>query len=122
MSDRIHTETTPDGVTVVALGAEYENLNEPLLEDLEAFLLETADRISPPLLLLDLSHTRFFGSAFLEALFRVWSRLKKRGDGRFALCGLTEYCAEVIETTHLERLWTVAANRDDAVKALLSRE
>lgn len=120
MIDRIQTETTPDGVTIVALGPEYENLNEPLLADLEGFLLETADRIEPPILVLDLSHTRFFGSAFLEVLFRVWSRLKKRRNGRFALCGLTEYCQEVIDTTHLDRLWTVSADRRSASQALLA--
>ena len=118
MADRIHTETTPNGVTVVALGAEYENLNEPVLAELEASLLETADSIDPPLLVLDLSHTRFFGSAFLEVLFRVWTRLKKRDGGRFALSGLTDYCAEVVETTHLDDVWPIAPDRQAAAQLL----
>lgn len=103
-----------DGVTVVALGQQYENLDEHLLEDLQHFLLETVDRIDPPRLVIDLSHTKFFGSAFIEVLFRVWNRIKRR-DGRFALCGLTPYCAEVIGITHLDRIWNIVESQQQAV-------
>jgi anti-anti-sigma factor len=67
---------------------------------------------------LDLSHTRFFGSAFIELLFRAYNRVNEREGGVFALSGLTEYCAEVIAVTHLDRLWKVYPTRAAAVKAL----
>jgi anti-anti-sigma factor len=106
-------------VTVVALGPAYENLDEHALDDLTDLLVETATTVDPPLVVLDLSHTKFFGSAFIEVLFRTWNRLNSRSGGRFAICGLTPYCAEVIEVTHLDRLWDIFATRQQAVQALV---
>lgn len=107
-----------DEVTVIALGPEYENLDEHLLEDLKESILAAAREAVPPLVVVDLSHTKFFGSAFIEILFRAWNRLNARDGGQFAISGLTPYCAEVIEVTHLDQLWHVYQTRDDAVRAL----
>ncbi len=114
---RAPTVESQDGVTVIRLGPDYESLDESLLDELRAVILQVAETADPPRVVLDLSHTKFFGSAFIEILFRAWNRLKARG-GAFALSGLTEYCAEIIEITHLDRLWTVFADRDAAVAAL----
>lgn len=110
--------TIQDGVTIVSLvGPEYENLDERLLEGIRTALLDIAQATNPPLLVLDLSHTKFFGSAFIEILFRVANRIKNRG-GKFALSGLTEYCAEVIHVTHLDSLWPVVSESSAAVAKL----
>jgi anti-anti-sigma factor len=106
-----------DGVTVIQLGPEYENLDESLLDELRTSILEVAETASPPKVVLDLSHTKFFGSAFIEIMFRAWSRVKARG-GTFAISGLTKYCAEIVQVTHLDRLWTVYVDRDSAVSSL----
>ncbi|MDB5386110.1 MAG: hypothetical protein JWM11_1756 [Planctomycetaceae bacterium] len=105
-------------VTIVALvGVEYESLDERSLEGIRTSLLDIAQQADPPLMVLDLSQTKFFGSAFIEILFRVANRLKNR-KGRFALCNLTEYCAEVIHVTHLDSLWPVVSSTDEAVARL----
>ncbi len=110
--------TVQDGVTIVSLvGLEYENLDERLLDGIRTALLDIAQVVAPPLMALDLSHTKFFGSAFIEILFRVANRIKNRG-GKFALCGLTEYCAEVIHITHLDSLWPVLPDSSSAVAKL----
>ncbi len=109
--------TSASNVTVVALGPEYENLDENLLDALQELLIDTADQIGLPLLVVDLSHTKFFGSSFIESLFRTWNRIKKRG-GRFALCGLTAYCREVIGVTHLDRVWEIFPDQEAAVSTL----
>lgn len=105
------------GVTVIALGPEYENLDEPQLERVRTTLLDAAEKADPPLAVLDLSHTKFFGSAFIEILVEAWNRLEKRG-GRFCLCGVTTYCAEVLRVTRLDQLWPMYSTRDEAVEAL----
>jgi anti-anti-sigma regulatory factor len=69
---------------------------------------------------LDLSHTKFFGSAFIEIMFRAWNRLGSRPGGSFAISGLTPYCSEVIATTHLDRLWPIFDTQDDAVRHMLA--
>jgi anti-sigma B factor antagonist len=107
-----------EGVTVITLGPEYENLQETELETLKGTLLEAAEQADPPLIVLDLSHLRFFGSALIEALFRAWNHLKARPGGRLSLCGLTSYCREVVEITHLDQLWSIFETRAEAVGAL----
>ena len=108
---------TQDGVTVILLGPEYESLDECLLDELRGTILEVAETADPPKVVLDLSHTKFFGSAFIEIMFRAWKRVTARG-GTFAVSGLTKYCAEIVEVTHLDRLWKVFADRETAVEAL----
>lgn len=105
-------------VTVITLGPEFEYLDEHRLHDLQAIVIETAQSADPPRVLIDLTHTKFFGSAFIEILFRAWNRLKAREGGHFGICGLTPYCAEVIETTHLDRLWPVYKNCDEGIRQL----
>jgi len=110
--------TCEDGVTVITLGPEYETLEETELETLKGALLEVAERADPPLIVFDLSQLRFFGSALIEALFRAWNQLKVRPGGRLSLCGLTSYCREVVEITHLDQLWSIFETRADAVSSL----
>ena len=110
-----------DGVTVIALGNDYENLDDAVLDDLRKFILEAVADADPPLVVLDLSHTKFFGSAFIEVLFRAWNRIEKQGGGEFCLSGLTQYCAEVIDVTHLNRLWAIYKTREEAVQALKAK-
>ncbi|MBW3540983.1 MAG: STAS domain-containing protein [Planctomycetes bacterium] len=107
-----------DGVTVLALGPRYESVDEHVLDEIREATLEAARTADPPRLVIDLSHTNFFGSAFIEILFRAYNRLNERPDGRFAISGLTQYCAEIIQVTHLDRLWSVYGTREEAVAAL----
>lgn len=105
-------------VTVVVLGPEYELVEESMIETLSASILQAAREADPPWFALDLSRTRFFGSSFIEILFRAYHRLNEKGTGRFALCGLTPHCREVIEITHLDRLWKLYPTAAEAVTAL----
>lgn len=107
-----------DGVTIISLGPEYENLDEPLLESVSSWILKSTSEADPPLVVLDLSHTKFFGSAFIEILFRAWNRVQSKPGGRFVISGLTEYCLEVIQVTHLDQLWEVYPTRDAAIAAV----
>ncbi len=116
--DRSPNISRRSGVTIVALGPGYENIDESYLDELTKVILDVASSADPPHVVLDLADTQFFGSSFIEVLFRAWNRLNAREGGRFALSGLTKYCREVIDTTHLDRLWRVYANVDEAVEAL----
>jgi anti-anti-sigma regulatory factor len=108
-------------VTVIGLGPGYSSLDERVLGGgLRDVLLETADDAEPPLVVLDLSNTKFFGSSFIEILFRLWNRLQTKPGGRFAISGVTAYCREVLKVAHLDTLWQVYATRDDAVQDLSS--
>jgi anti-sigma B factor antagonist len=103
-------------VTVVTLGTDYENLDETAVRDVREVVLDTVDTARPSAVVLDLSATTFFGSSFLEVLFRAHSRTQDR-SGRFAVSGLNDYCAEVIEVTHLDRLIEIFPDLETAVAA-----
>lgn len=105
-----------DGVAVLDFGPGSHSLDESVLAVLQDKILE-ASNVDPPLLVVDLSRVDFFGSSFIEILFRLWSRLNGR-HGRFTLCGLSEYCREVIEVTKLNELWTIFDTLDEAVAAV----
>ncbi|RMG32818.1 MAG: anti-sigma factor antagonist [Planctomycetota bacterium] len=104
-------------VTVVSLGPQYENLDEAALERVQKTLLQVAADATPPLVVIDLSHTTFFGSSFIEILFRMWNRLNQR-NGRFAISGLTDYCREVLEVARLNELWRLFDSAEQAAAEL----
>lgn len=122
MSSPLTLEIVVDsGVTVVALGTEFVNLDEHRLDGIRESLLDVSQSAEPPLLVLDLSQTKFFGSSFIEVLFRLWNRISARKGGEFAISGLTPYCAEVLAITHLDTLWRTFPNRAEAVRALVAK-
>lgn len=104
-------------VTVITFGPQFESLDEFTLDQVRDIVLEAAKAANPPKVVIDLSHTKFFGSSFIEVLFRVWNRVNSVG-GKFALAGLTSYCREVLEITHLDKLWPLLPNEDEAVSAI----
>ncbi len=102
-------------VTVVVFGSGQRQLDEVGLERIGRQLVEVAQSASPPRLVLDMTPTEFFGSSFIELLFRVWKKLNTQPGARFAISGLQPYCKEVLEVTHLDRLWPLPATLAEAI-------
>ncbi len=107
-----------NGVTVIQLGPDYDNLSDHLLDALQVVLLECGRKADPPKVVIDLSHTVFFGSAFLEILLKMWKELSEREGNAFALSGLSDNCAEVLQVTQLDSLWKIYKTHEEAEKAL----
>src|SRR5690606_30516164 len=111
--------TNLEQATVVALGPDFKNITEDVVPSASTILMNAAANEQPNMVL-DFSDVEFFGSSFIEVLFRVWKRLQQRG-GTFALANVSAYCQEVLRTTHLDSLWPVCGTVDDAAKLLKSR-
>jgi anti-anti-sigma factor len=105
------------GVTVVTYEPDRDRITEDRIPETLQSLLSAIEGPTP-VLLVDLSRVQFFGSSFIEVLFRAWNRIQQQPGGRFALCGLTPNCAEVIEVTNLDRLWEIFPTRDAALAAM----
>jgi anti-anti-sigma factor len=119
MSANAFTQVLREGtVTVIEFGAKCKLLEESMLDTISQEVLPAAQNASPPLVVIDLSQTEFFGSGFIEVLFRVWNRVQQKPGGKMSLCGLQPYCREVIEVTHLDKLWSLHPTRAEAVAAL----
>lgn len=105
-------------VTALILGKEFENLDEQNLDMIRKSLMDEAFAASPARVVIDLSNTKFFGSSFIEVLFRIWNRINAVEGGRFGIAGLSPYCREVLEVTHLDKLWSLYPDLKTAVKEL----
>jgi anti-anti-sigma factor len=119
MSGNALTQVLRDGaVTVIEFGPKCKLLEEAMLDTISQEVLPAAQAATPPLVVIDLTQTEFFGSGFIEVLFRVWNRIQQKQGGKMSLCGLQPYCREVIEVTHLDKLWPLHATRSEAVADL----
>lgn len=81
---------------------------------LEAAVLKAVAE-SPPNLLLDLSGVSFFGSSFIEGMYRAWKKITDAG-GTFALSDCSDHCREVLQVTKLGDLWTTYGSRGEALQ------
>ena len=79
--------------------------------------VQEAGEAEVPQVLLDLSGVKFFGSSFIEVLYRLWKQMESR-QGRFVLSGLHPFCREVLQVTNLDKLWTIAPDRESGLALL----
>jgi len=99
-------------VALLTFRPPNDALDDEAVEQVAGPLLRAA-AADPPCMVLDLGHVTFFGSSFIELVFRVWKRLKERG-GALVLCRLHPHCAEVLRVTKLDTLWTTCATCEEA--------
>ncbi len=109
-----------DGVAVFQFGPGPHTIHEASMAELTDSMLAASDA-DPPNLVVDLSQVEFFGSSFIELLFRMWKRLNER-SGRFALAGVSPYCEEVLTVTNLDKLWQTFETTEEAVAAVRDAE
>jgi anti-anti-sigma factor len=86
--------------------AEYGSLDTAKLSLLRNLLAYLAARRDVRRLVLDLSKVQYFGAGFVGVLVDTWQLLNQAGR-RLALCGLTPYCARLIRSMHLDKLFDV---------------
>lgn len=104
-------------VTIVRPGADFSNLYESLLDQL-GLTTEMAQTLSPPLLVVDMQHVKFIGSAFLGRMVSLQKAFAATGSGRFALCGMSSFCRAALSVSKLDIVLTVFPTVDDAVAGL----
>ena len=107
-----------NGVTVVTFGQLLEHLDDHAVIEHQELLVSTARDAAPPHVIFDLSNVRLFGSTFIEVIFRVWIQLDTANEGRFALCGVSAHCLEVLQVTHLDQLWPIHSTRAEAIQQI----
>jgi anti-anti-sigma regulatory factor len=103
---------------VVAPGPEYDTIYEGVLRQFDV-LLDLAKSCEPPLLLIDLRHTNYVGSAFLGLILRVSNVITVQRHGRLGVCHLTRFCKTIFETTKMEMLCEQFDTREEAIAAFV---
>ena len=106
-------------ITVAHLAKEYGSADISAMKAVQKQLLQLAEQAEPPLILLNLAHTESIGAEFISVLLLCYRLVDARG-GRFALCNVTSPLLEVLEATHVNRLWLTCITQDEAIQAIRS--
>ncbi|MBI3462322.1 MAG: STAS domain-containing protein [Planctomycetes bacterium] len=106
---------------MVHLGPEYNSLDDQILDEVEHFLLACIDPPEVKNLVVDVSNTTFFGSRFIEVLFRAYNRIQRK-EGRFSLTGLKGHPLDVILISKLQRIWELLPTPEEAIRKFNSGE
>jgi anti-anti-sigma factor len=91
---------------------EFEAINEAV----EA-AMKILDQSTIKDVILDCTHSDYFGSTALGFFVRLWKRVKER-KGRMVLCHLSPHERDILQAAQLDKLWPVHDSREDAMKAL----
>ena len=97
--------------------AEYGSLSTADLRGVGSLLLTEAAQTPWPYLVIDLSAVQYFGASLVGILVSTWDELRKRGR-QMVLCGLTPYCAKLILSLRLNRLFDIVPTQQDAFEKL----
>jgi anti-anti-sigma factor len=87
-------------------GPEYSSHDDESLGHVRSLIQDVAEKTDHQYLVIDLSRVHFFGARFVGILVNAWDQLKKR-QRRLAICGLTPYCAKLIQVLHLDKLFDI---------------
>lgn len=96
-------------ITIVEFGDDLVRLGEDVMPGIAA-AVHDAGLAEPPWVLLDMTNVKFFGSSFIEVMYRLWKAMQARSGG-FVIVGVHAYCLEVLQVTKLDQLWKTAPDR-----------
>jgi len=88
---------------------EFDKLNDSMLH--------LFDGRSSERWILDLSKTQYVGSAVLGLMVNVRQHVKT-AQGKLVICSLSRTLNDIFHASSLERLFTIAKNRNEALKLL----
>ena len=111
--------TTTQSVNVIDLTLP-ESLDSEEFDRLNESMLGAVDGKSSDKWVLDLSSVDYMGSSVLGLMINVRQHIKT-GGGRLALCGLSNRLTQIFHTCCLEKLFTIAKTRDEAIRTLGGR-
>lgn len=115
MADSTLVQITRDpAFLLIEFPGELTHLDERVIDTISRELVEAAESAPAGRMVLNLGSVEFFGSSFIEALFRAWNRLNRQEKGRLVLASVRPYCREVLEVTHLDRLWPIEETLESA--------
>lgn len=104
---------------IVTPSSSVESLTWDLVERAADLIMEPLNDQQAPMVIVDLSHVRYFGSVFLALLLRCHKFVKRKG-GELVLCGASDLALELLRITALDTIWAIYDTRADAMDALLN--
>ena len=118
------TDTSDDfriewhGNCVVVIPAQnVEDMRWELIEQAAEIVMAPLRKTQTPMVVVDLSEVKYFGSVFLSLLLRCHKYVKTRG-GELVVCGPSDMARELMSITALDTLWAIYDTRQEALDAL----
>jgi len=102
-----------DAVVFSAIGSIGTLVEDEAREEWDA-LLAQIDTAKTKHAVIDLNALDYFGSIMLELFVVLWKRVSA-GQGKLALCNVSEVGKEILATAKFDTLWPIAADRDAAI-------
>jgi anti-anti-sigma factor len=106
-------------VTVIVASPSLEFMDATLVEPASELMLSPLRGREEPLVIVDLTHLDFFGSAFLQLLLKCWNFARRKG-GQMVLAGVSTRARELLHITSLDIIWPIYGTRQEAIEALLA--
>ena len=97
--------------------AAYGSLDGEKLEGVRRLLLDLANQPGPRPLVVDFSNVHYVGASFIGVLVDACDQLKKH-NRPMALCGLMPYCARLVRTLHLDKLFDIYPTQEIALEKI----
>ena len=106
-------------IMVIEASPALETMSPTLIEGASALLLEPIRRQQVPLLVVDLSQVKAFGSTFLALLIRCWKLAVSKG-GMMVVSGVSAQVRDLLRITSLDVVWPIYSDRREAMESLLA--
>ncbi len=106
-----------DGVSVIALLSELNDVPWADIESIGLTILEQMDAQKKPLFLIDLGALTYMGSAMVALVVRIWKSVKTR-NGKMAVINNDEMVREVLSIAGLDEVWTIVDTRAEGLKVM----
>ena len=114
---RIHSDVNTQASLLELPGPEYGSHDEESLGHVGSLIQDLAEKTDRQYLVIDLSKVHFFGARFIGTLVSAWHKLKKR-QRHLAICGLTPFCARLIQVLHLDRLFDIYPTQESVFEKI----
>ena len=107
-------EYVVNGVTVLAIEGRIDSVTAPDFEAQLISKLDTAQR-----LVIDLRQLLYISSAGFRVLYRAVTQAQAK-NGKLVLCEMSATVSELFAIAGFNRLFTIAASREDGLTAVAS--
>lgn len=108
--------STVDSVTIVCPTAGVSNLYEGQLESV-GLTTEFSSKLATPLMIVNMRHVKFIGSAFLGRMIAIQKDLATSDGGRLALVEMSSFCRAAMSVSKLDTVLEIFPTVADAIKA-----
>lgn len=102
---------------VVIPATNVEDMRWETIEQAAEVVMSPLRNTNTPMVVVDLTDVKYFGSVFLSLLLRCHKFVKTRG-GELVLCGPSAMAKELLGITALDTLWAIYDTRQEALDAL----